>query len=672
MSYFSCLDFISSLKLNRKIKKQVSDLMGKGLKQYRFIDYANDFTLDLVDVQNAAKRKILVVNKDYKKKTCRVIFDGRQLTNEHNELFCYLINHEGRLLETDLTKFKKCNHIERKSKFTESLPLWKLLKLEKEEPDPQNLEELRFFLQKHNLINVTCVLYCLKNAKRECMKLWLDGIGIPKFDIVAFTANDYSVRYRKTDFEKMMREKKDKKKPKIQVEESTKENSFQKNVKSAVSVELLHLNKALSLSLISVEEFNNLSKLIGETALSLWVELEESNNNARHITVHCDDDKFDHFHVHESDQVSWEKFFLHILALKREMTERKKALLRDLKTKLEQFPLDISSPWRSCLMSMSRIENDQTVIVHGDKDCVLHSFKMQFVYFMENQKIKKFRGVFVKTSVANDIVALKSRNLTFLDLKSYLALTDFDISDRPVLKTNIILMKHQPRQTDRQTAIAYCQERGVKLSRDVILSWRQLGKYFVEKLQFDIHCRGFASLSSISFKSIWLKYTMSAGPFHQGIERTKIHHENVLRKHSEGGFSFSCQDRLNQGEPIHGDDGGNPAAVVAQYDIASSYGSAIGNMDAPKGFCTGYKKISGSNFLERTDTWARHNSFEFRSVFYTIHKLISEKHEKIVSVFSNFSQIGVLRIGNYPLDLAVINSEGHVRMYNFDGMVIIN
>jgi hypothetical protein len=106
-----------------------------------------------------------------------------------------------------------------------------------------------------------------------------------------------------------------------------------------------------------------------------------------------------------------------------------------------------------------------------------------------------------------------------------------------------------------------------------------------------------------------------------------------------------------------------------EFNISSSYGFAASSMNTSTGFCSSYIK-DGEGLLVRCDKIARHKTFEFKSVYYTLYNLsiIQELLEDdIRSVFSNFHQLGFLKIGGYPADLAVVTNEGKIKLYNFDG-----
>ena len=155
------------------------------------------------------------------------------------------------------------------------------------------------------------------------------------------------------------------------------------------------------------------------------------------------------------------------------------------------------------------------------------------------------------------------------------------------------------------------------------------------------------------------------GIYQHGLEKTKKFQANILRDYSNGGFSFSCRDKVNCGEPLH-KNGKELAKTLREFDIRSSYGYAGSNISTPVGFCTGYTN-EGNGLLIRCDRKARFHSFEFLSVFYTLWKLENEEHVNIKTVYSNFHQYGYLQLGKYQIDLTVITQEGKILLFAFDG-----
>jgi len=149
----------------------------------------------------------------------------------------------------------------------------------------------------------------------------------------------------------------------------------------------------------------------------------------------------------------------------------------------------------------------------------------------------------------------------------------------------------------------------------------------------------------------------------------KPFYENILRDYSNGGYYYSCQDKLDAQQPVHGNTG-NPASSIMELDIISSYGYASSHMMTPTGFCVGYFQ-NEANQLEKCDKKMRHFSFEFLSVYYTLDQLTLQGYN-IKTVYSNFHLAGIFTVDNYPIDLVVICANGQLLLFQFDGQVIFS
>jgi hypothetical protein len=127
---------------------------------------------------------------------------------------------------------------------------------------------------------------------------------------------------------------------------------------------------------------------------------------------------------------------------------------------------------------------------------------------------------------------------------------------------------------------------------------------------------------------------------------------------------------------------------IQELDLSSSYGYAASTMATPTGFCIGYTANNDGAVTAFADTIGisqqqeqqqqqlvcnepnlRFQSFEFLSVYYLLFQLkqLESVDDPIHTVFSNFHQYGFLKIGSYPLDLAVVYKSGSLLMINIDG-----
>jgi predicted phosphodiesterase len=343
------------------------------------------------------------------------------------------------------------------------------------------------------------------------------------------------------------------------------------------------------------------------------------------------------------------------------------------KQKLLQPVLDslaaanVNSPWRRCHSSLYSFIKNYKVILYSaaDSDLCMHAIKIPFANYVLKNTAKNFRGIRLRASATQNLTALVTQNVTLFNLAMYRDLQP-EVVD-VLFSSSIANLKNQ------HVDLEEIRTSGRLAARSIHTAWMHLGDYFMRDFYFDICADSkCGNLSKLSYDAIWLEYTRAAGVFHQGIEKTKPAYEKLIRAHSKGGYSWSCQDRVNAGEKFVSDSE-ETAKTILEYDITSSYPAAVKNMRVPTGFAVGYKKSeTNQTILQRCDPVSRHKTFEYKAVFYTLSKLEkrSKKNNSIRSVYSNFSQLGFFKIGKYPLDLAVVFENGAVALYNFDGQYV--
>jgi len=165
----------------------------------------------------------------------------------------------------------------------------------------------------------------------------------------------------------------------------------------------------------------------------------------------------------------------------------------------------------------------------------------------------------------------------------------------------------------------------------------------------------------VSFECLWALFSRLAGPLVQGPEKLKPSYEKMLRHASLGGFMYSAETFLKQ------EDSG-PEAIM-EYDLTSAYGFSASNALILSGFCTGFlQPKEGSLLLEKTDTYIRHKSFEFKAVYYTLCNL--KPYSDIRTVYSNFLPMGLFYVDKCPADLVVIYNDFAIDNYHFDGYFV--
>jgi hypothetical protein len=172
------------------------------------------------------------------------------------------------------------------------------------------------------------------------------------------------------------------------------------------------------------------------------------------------------------------------------------------------------------------------------------------------------------------------------------------------------------------------------MSQAALDFWQKFVANSVKFFGINLHtCTAFKSCSMMSFECVWTLFSRLAGPMAQGPEKFKPYYENMLRKSSRGGFMYSAETFLKQAN----EDG---FEAIMEYDLTSAYGFSASNALIPSGFCTGFLQLEGSLLLQKTDTYIRHMSFEFKAVYYTLAQL-KPQYSNIHTAYSNFSTMGL-------------------------------
>ena len=264
---------------------------------------------------------------------------------------------------------------------------------------------------------------------------------------------------------------------------------------------------------------------------------------------------------------------------------------------------------------------------------------------------------------------------------------------QPVYSPGKIIEKHKSLKQ-------YLNDRGRLLAHLLHQLYSAFCTFFVQKYCIDLHTWPITSFPSLAFNLIWLQYCKLGGPFLHGPERIKPAYEELLRKFSRGGFSWSFGGQLSSGDNLplllsaKRKNSANhhfrrtpsfQAKAIVEFDICSSYGFAGANMACPSGFCVGYirsshnedKKIdndgsrqqnnkAGLNYqpITKCDRF-RHQSYEFRATYFYLYCLVQEEAE-IISVYSNYHVLGVFSIGHYPIDLVIFTKNCGTFVVQFD------
>ena len=607
----------------------------------------------------------------YVGKRCKLLYDGRHLkkTKSTLRLEIWILDRVGNLIE------KKDNLCDCKKAFynlsthiSKQEPLAKLLNLPTPElhPDPISCQATLDFLLLHGIDNVS-IVYCFSSKAHSSGEYWIRP-PIYSTTLEVFTTANYTLGFRKYNSPKPRFRKKTLEKSNNtaapQVTNVPVLDDYCANRSSGVNVKSMCLNLALNLGCCTKEDFADLSRQLGSACTaSIWMECDDKNV-ARYVSVLV---QSYYFQIEIQNELSWEKVFEFIDNKKLTCSAQKEKILKPLLDVLQGMsPATAKTLYTTCLAQLKYFVGHLKIVAFSTDDNAIHAIKLHFANYIK--KKHKNRCVSLNSNSKNDLVILKTSDITIFNLNMYLKdLVDADsVIASPNITSNIKFLKKQPKPG--MTMLLHCKLRGKQMCTTLLSTWDTVGAFFLETFDFDLFTIPCVSLSLLAFQTIWTKYSKRAGIFHQALEKSKASYVATFRQHSHGGFSFSCQDALQLNDPIHGHGGqqqGEPALAILNYDITSSYGYGGSNIQTPSGFCNAFENI-GNGILKRCEPISRHKTFEFKSVYYTLW-LLNQDGLNIQTVYSNFHSNGMFSISKYIVDLAVICVNGDMHIYQFDG-----
>jgi len=652
---FLCKDALLRLPFCKKIEKYFND--NDFNVQMPFVEFVKTHTIDLISIQEIAKIKLILIQKN-RKKSYSLLFDGRffDFVKQHWKLKVWTLSKDGCFVQS-YKKIEKVPKLRQSKKFINKTPLWKLLNLDNEKEDPQTpIETVEFLnsVKKEKNVSVTFLYknYGYKDSwhepfqENDCVK------------IEAFTLPNYTIGFQKANIEE--RKKKEVIESNIQMQ--IPPSPTQQNKSSSVNVKLSGLNEAFNLGLINLNTFTFFSQELSKTVGTLHLELDDANN-ARYATYK---DSQTTFQTELKNLQAWKKLFDIIYQQKKFYAIRKEKILQGLLQKLMAFQTKLHNPYKKCLYSLNFCIKNFKIILYSDSDFPLHALKLHWAHYLNSNQQKII--LTLNTNAKNDITCIKNPDITVFNLYSYIEDANFFKSHLPAadIQSTRPNFKHQKIQMSGFTTLKHCKQRGQSITMESLELYQKVASDFVKMFCYDVCSIPYLSLASLAFQVLWTQYSRLGGHYHHGLEKTKVYYEDILRQYSQGGYYFSCKSKLDAGEPIHNTHG-NLAASLFEYDIISSYGAASSQISTPTGFCYGYF-LNNDNKLVRCDKLLRHTTFEFLSVFYTIDFLNTQGYQ-IQTCYSNFHQTGIFSIGNYPIDLVIIGHNGKVLLYQFDGQV---
>ena len=366
-----------------------------------------------------------------------------------------------------------------------------------------------------------------------------------------------------------------------------------------------------------------------------------------------------------------------------------------------------------CLASLKYCLNKMKIVCYCESDLFMHRIRLPLAHYLFKVKNNK-RGLTMKTVTSTKVVSLISREIEIINIANCLGIKGGDennflkdeaddflkvtkewvphlfdsslemLPPKPLIDDAIRSLHNQgkvyapARISGYEKGYETClKNRAEILTAACIALNNAFSTWICREFSLDLFTCNYMSLSSIAFKCVWLDLAEKGGPLFQSLEKTKPYYGAVLRKLCRGGFAYSCQSAISSGEPI-GILGtqypcGEPAVSVKEFDLNSAYGYSACNMSVPGGFCMGYTNTlpaeniaRGQMRLCKTDKVLRAKSFEYTATMGYILQ-VQRARQNIVSVWSNYSALGLCYIGKYPVDLAIVLESEEVYFVNFDG-----
>lgn len=551
---------------------------------------------------------------------------------------------------------------------------------------PQNLIDLVRRLETAGKVKDTCVMYCVSFKPYQSF-LWFSGhteTCVAPLTIEAFTKADLSIGYRLRPEPKQSARNK---MPEEMMQDPYLPNPEKHNKRSAISVNLTALNLAFALGICTREEMSTVSSNLADSVGSLWITFDEENH-PRHVVYQDSLRKFPSRQELKCEKTgneeAWKKLFADIQKSAEILKVKKSEILKPLLERLAPFTdCSIKSKWATCLVQLKQAINTHRVLVFSSDDQALHALKVPLAGFT---KTGTSRGVAVHTLANNSVTCLTCPGYMYVNLGDFFeyGMENFnpeqddaalwDLADQwlsptsqifergrlpmesPRLKHNMSCLKSYPKiqNTAMKTYLVVRATRNINAILDL---WKALVEFTFENLGYDISALQRTSNSKRAFDIVWLNYAKRLGPLGHAIEKIHPHIESLIRPWCTGGFTYSCRDFLSQGVPLNRlEEGSEIAASVQEFDLTSSYGYSGKSMAAAKGF--GY-------VFPNTDK--RHQSLEYMAVMFQLYKWTTVQKLNLVSVFSNFSPLGVMYIARHPIDLAAITDQGSILLFQIDG-----
>ena len=356
---------------------------------------------------------------------------------------------------------------------------------------------MRALLVKHNLASNVEVMYCVNFARRTLHPFLVippeteQDRQLPLLRFWAYPVSATKIRYAFHQPPKKVRS--DTLMYYITPEEDIPPpEPDTANRKLSVHVELSGLTLALKLGICSRKEMEQTVAVFAQWVGGLWITYDDQKH-PRHISfVSCHENNLSVSTKNcnaagEDDTAMWTKLLEHVQSCGHIARTEKENVLRPILDRLEPYHrLNRRDAWCKCYDSLIAAVNKYKVFVYGSDDTALHTLKVPIAGVF---KRKGSRGVTMHMLANNNIAALSTRNIDFVNLNEYLSheggafdpwqddvdlwkvVQDWSSGDpsedkstwaSPCLKHSRQLLRGYPKVSPNKTFSRYLNERGCR------------------------------------------------------------------------------------------------------------------------------------------------------------------------------------------------------------------
>ena len=365
---------------------------------------------------------------------------------------------------------------------------------------------------------------------------------------------------------------------------------------------------------------------------------------------------YKHFNFDVSDQHKWHNFFDYIL-LRQTILERiKQKQCAPLFKYLQQYN-STTTLFKSCYRQIQQYCKQIKIIFFDIEDgTYMHYLKQPFVACIHPKRLN------VEVTRDSVLTGLYNSHIKF---QSFFKFFSNEINPS---KKDLNKMLNQIAE-DLSLWSINKQQIDVFVIKHIYHSFCKLLLY---EHKFDFNTlTHLKSLSQLSYNLIWNDYIND--PFRKNtflflpLEKISPITELKLRSVAHGGFLYSCKEEIKTNDLLNECNNyqftNKTCKSLWNLDICSSYGFSGASCLMPTGFGIVYCDNIKQNL------YGRHNSFEFRAVFYILYNYFYNKQRQVRAVYSNFSPLGIFYINKYPMDL-VIFTQNKIDIFQFDGRFI--